>query len=169
MNRNASKRLYMIAWVTFLWLGISNSIRMLKTRVYHFPIPWKPNTRKMKRGSFFICARRCGVVKYIGLYQCDYITEAQRNDIMYSVNNKLDLVCNKLGTSWRVFVMLPQRGKFNIPSITTSDMTFGMMQTLRQMTINSLNAEIITRIPNCSVDTRPSVRGYVDLKNDPAR
>ena len=168
MNRNASKRLYMIAWVAFLWLGIANSIRMLKTRIYHFPVPWKPNRRKLKSCSFFICARRCGVVKFIGLYKCDLITEAQRNDIMYSVNNNLALVCNRLGTLWRVFVMCPQ-GKTNLSNVTPSDMTFGMMQTLRQMAINSLNAELLVRMPDCGVDTRPSVRGYVDLRNDPAR
>lgn len=168
MNRIASKRLYMIAWVAFLWLGIANSIRLLKTRIYHFPIPWKPNTRNLKRGSFFICARRCGVVKFIGLYKCDFITEAQRNDIIYSVNNNLALVCNRLGTLWRVFVMCPQ-GKSNIPNVTISDMTFGMMQTLRQMAINSINTELLVRMPDCGVDTRPSVRGYVDLRNDPAR
>ncbi len=168
MNRIASKRLYMIAWVTFLWLGIANSIRLLKTRIYHFPMPWKPNTRKLKRGTFFICARRFGVVKYIGLYKYDFITEAQRNDIMYSVNKNLDLVCYRLGTLWKVFVMHPQ-GKSNIPNVSISDMSFGMMQTLRQMAINSINAEILTRIPDCGIDTRPSVRGYVDLKNDPTR
>lgn len=168
MNRNTSKRLYMIAWVTFLWLGIANSIRLLKTRVYHFPIPWKPNKRKLKHGGFFICTRRFGVVKYIGLYKFDYITEAQRNDIMYSVNKNLDLVCDRLGIVWRVFVMLPQGGKFIIPSVTTADMTFGMMQTLRQMAINSINAELLVRMPDCGVDTRPSVRGYVGDGNDPA-
>ena len=168
MNRNASKRLYMIAWVVFLWLGIANSIRLLKTRVYHFPIPWKPKTRKMNRGTFFICVRRFGVVKYIGLYKYDFMTEAQSNDIMYSVNKNLDLVCDRLGTPWRVFVMHPQ-GRYNIPNVTISDMTFGMMKTLRQMAINGINAEILTRIPDCCVDTRPSVLGYVDLKNDSTR
>jgi hypothetical protein len=168
MIRNASKRLYMIAWVAFLWLGIANSIRMLKTRIYHFPIPGKHNTRKSKRDAFFICVRRCGVVKFIGIYKCDHITEAQRNDIIYSVNNSLALVCNRLGTLWRVFVMCPQ-GKTNLSNVTPSDMTFGMMQTLRQMAINSLNAELLVRMPDCGVDTRPSVRGYVDLRNDPAR
>lgn len=166
MSRNASKRLYMIAWVAFLWLGIANSIA--ENSHIPFPIPWKPNRRKWKSCTFFICARRFGVVKFIGLYKCDFNTEAQRNDIMYSVNNNLSLVCNRLGTLWRVFVMFPQ-GKTNLTSVTTSDMTFGMMQTLRQMAINSLNAELLVRMPDCGVDTRPSARGYVDLKNDLAR
>jgi len=168
MIRNASKRLYMIAWVAFLWLGIANSIRLLKTRIYHFPFMWKHNTRNSKRGAFFICVRRCGVVKFIGVYQCDHITEAQRNDIKYSVNNNLAMVCNRLGTLWRVFVMVPQE-KSVIPRVTTADMSYGMMQALRQMAINSINAELLVRIPDYFVDTRPSVRGYVDLKNDPAR
>jgi len=64
--------------------------------------------------------------------------------------------------------MCPQ-GKTNLSNVTPSDMTFGMMQTLRQMAINSLNAELLVRMPDCGVDTRPSVRGYVDLRNDPAR
>ena len=168
MKRNASKQLYMIAWVAFLWLGIANSIRLLKTRIYHVPLPWNPLHGKLKRRSFFICARRFGVVKFIGVYQCDHITEAQRNDIMYSVNNNLAQVCDRLGTRWRVFVMFPH-GKSVIPRVTTADMTFGTMQTLRQMAINTINAELLIRMPDCGVDTRPSVRGYVDLKNDPAR